>query len=141
MQARGAPVPPIKRLPSLLLAGETVSEEDDAFVRWVHHVRRLSNMFSLRASVNVADVRLEGKLRYDYTKFKVIGQLRNRTRYASATKVAASSDQSVANNPPTRTTSGGKRPRSRDDHDHDAQKHSKHKDSLTEEVSQTAMSS
>uniref|UniRef100_A0AAV1UT00 Uncharacterized protein n=1 Tax=Peronospora matthiolae TaxID=2874970 RepID=A0AAV1UT00_9STRA len=102
MQARGIPVPPIKGIPILLLAGET--------------------------------------LRYDYAKLKARGQLRKRTRYALATKVAASSDQSVANNPPTRTTSGGERPRPRDDHGHDAQKPPKHMGSLAEGVPQIPMS-
>uniref|UniRef100_A0AAV1T3K0 Uncharacterized protein n=1 Tax=Peronospora matthiolae TaxID=2874970 RepID=A0AAV1T3K0_9STRA len=93
--------------PHLTTQGETVSEEDDAFVHWVHYVRRLSNIFALRASAHAADVRLERKLRYDYAELKARDQLRKRTRYASATKVAASAGQSVTNNPPTRTTSGG----------------------------------
>uniref|UniRef100_A0AAV1V5V6 Uncharacterized protein n=1 Tax=Peronospora matthiolae TaxID=2874970 RepID=A0AAV1V5V6_9STRA len=109
MQARGAPVPPMKGIPILLLAGETASEEDDAFVHWVHYVRRLSNIFALRASAHAADV-------------------------------AASAGQSVTNNPPTRTTSGGERPRPRDDHGHDAQKPPKHMGSLAEGVPQIPMS-
>ena len=63
MQARGAPVPPIKGITILLFPGETEDEDFSAFVRWVHHVRRLSSMYSLRASADLADVRLERKLR------------------------------------------------------------------------------
>ena len=57
----------MKGVPILLFAGEDETEEDDAFVRWVHRARRLSNMYALRA---VADVRLERKLRFDYAKLK-----------------------------------------------------------------------
>ena len=95
MQARGAPVPPIKVIPILLFAGETTDEEDDALVRCVYRTRRLSSMCALRSSANVADVRLERKLRYDYAKLKARGQFRNRMRNASATKVAASAGQTV----------------------------------------------
>ena len=80
MQARGAPVPPIKGVPILLFAGETTDEEDNDFVLWVHRTRRLSSTCALRASANVADVRLERKFRYDYAKLTARGQLRNRTR-------------------------------------------------------------
>ena len=56
MQARGALVPPIKGVLILLLAGETKDEEDNDFNRWVHRTRRLSSMYALRASANVANV-------------------------------------------------------------------------------------
>ena len=88
MQECGAPVPPIKGVPIILSEGETADEEDDAFSRWVHRTRLLGSMYALRANANVADVRLERKLRYDYAKLKARGQLLNRTRYASATTVA-----------------------------------------------------
>ena len=58
MQARDAPVPPIKGIPILLFAGETKDEEDNDFIHWVHLTRRLSSVYALRASANVADVRL-----------------------------------------------------------------------------------
>ena len=94
-------------------------------------------MYALRASASVADVRLERKLRYDYAKLKAKGQLRNRTRYASATTVAASAGQTVTNNPPTDPTSGGKRPRSRDDPGHDVQIHPRRRGNLAEGESHT----
>uniref|UniRef100_M4BJ96 Uncharacterized protein n=1 Tax=Hyaloperonospora arabidopsidis (strain Emoy2) TaxID=559515 RepID=M4BJ96_HYAAE len=121
LQARGAPVTPIKSVPILLSAGEIKDEEDNDCIRWVHRTRRLSSMYALRASVSVADVCLERKLRYDYAKLKARGQLRNRTRYAPANTVAAGAGQTVSTNPQTHTTSGGKRPRSRDDPGHDVQ--------------------
>ena len=140
MQARGAPVPPIKGIPILVFAGKTTDEEDNDFIRWVHRTCRLSSMYALRSSVSVADVRLERKLRYDYAKLKARGQFCNRMRYASATTVSASAGQTVTNNPPTDTTSGGKRPRSRDDPGHDVQNHPRHRGNLDEGVSRTPMS-
>ena len=124
-----------------LSAGESKDEEYNEFIRWVHRTRRLSSMYALRASVSVADVRLERKLRYDYAKLTARGQLRNRTRYASATTVAAGAGQAVTNNPPIDTTSGEKRPRSQDDPGHDAQKHPRRMGSLAEGESQIPMSS
>uniref|UniRef100_M4BQ35 Uncharacterized protein n=1 Tax=Hyaloperonospora arabidopsidis (strain Emoy2) TaxID=559515 RepID=M4BQ35_HYAAE len=116
MQARGAPVPPIKGVPILLFAGKTTT----SFAGCTALV--VSSMYALRASVSVVDVRLERKLRHDYAKLTARGQLRNRTRYASATTVTTTAGQTVTTNPPTHTTSGGKRPWSRDDPDHDVQK-------------------
>uniref|UniRef100_A0AAV1VC11 Uncharacterized protein n=1 Tax=Peronospora matthiolae TaxID=2874970 RepID=A0AAV1VC11_9STRA len=140
MQARGTPVPPIKGIPILLSAGETESEEVNAFVRWVHSKRRLSGMSALRASASVADVHLERKIRYDDAKIKARDQLRNPTRHTSATTVAAGAGQTMTTNPPTHTTSGGKRPRSQDDIGHDVQKPSKHMGSLAEGVPRIPMS-
>ena len=98
-------------------------------------------MYALRASVNVADVRLERKLRYGYAKLNARGQLRNRTRYASATTVAASAGPTVTDNTPVDTTNGGKRPQSRDDTGHDVQKHPRRMSSLAEGEPHTPMSS
>ena len=53
-----------------MFAGEITNEEDEAFILWVHRTRCLSRMYALRSSANVADVRLERKLRYDYAKLK-----------------------------------------------------------------------
>ena len=52
-------------------------------------------MPALSESARVADFRLEQKLQYEYANLKAIGQLRNRTRYASAKPVAAGSDPVV----------------------------------------------
>ena len=89
----------------------------------------------------MADVRLERKLRYDCAKLKARGQLRNRTRYASATTVAASAGPTVTNNPPVDTTSGEKWPRSRDEAGHDVQKLPRRMGSLVEGEFHTPMSS
>uniref|UniRef100_M4BF53 Uncharacterized protein n=1 Tax=Hyaloperonospora arabidopsidis (strain Emoy2) TaxID=559515 RepID=M4BF53_HYAAE len=121
--------------------GKIKDKEDSEFIRWVHRTRRLSSMYSLRASVSVADVRLERKLRHDYAKLKARGQLCNCTRYASATTVAADAGQTVTNNTPIDTPSGGKRPRSRDDPGHGVQKYPRRMGNLAEGVSRTPMSS
>ena len=90
-QGHGVPVPLIRGIPVLLYVGELASEEDNAFIRWVHKARRLSRVNALRASADKADVRLEQKLRYDFAKLKAKSQLRAmfRTRYAAAVPMTA----------------------------------------------------
>uniref|UniRef100_M4BQ56 Uncharacterized protein n=1 Tax=Hyaloperonospora arabidopsidis (strain Emoy2) TaxID=559515 RepID=M4BQ56_HYAAE len=104
--------------------GETKDEEDNEFIRWVHRTHRLSSMYALRASVSVAD--------------RPITQSH---ALCFATTVAAGAGPTVTNNPSVDTTSGGKRPRSRDDTGHDVQKHPRRMGSLAEGESHTPMSS
>ena len=47
LQARGAPVPPIKDVHILLSTGETKDEEHNEFIRWVHRTRHLSIMYAM----------------------------------------------------------------------------------------------
>ena len=51
--------PPIRGISVLLDVGELVTEEDNAFVRWVHKARRLSSINDLRVSADMDDVRIE----------------------------------------------------------------------------------
>ena len=57
-QARGSPFTAIQDVSILLAPGEDEYEEDNEFIRWVYRARHLSSMMALRASANVADVRL-----------------------------------------------------------------------------------
>ena len=106
-----------------MFAGELPEEEDDQFIRWVYRKRHLSSVTALRASADVADVRLERKLRFEYAKLKVRVQLRTRTRYDSATMVATGHDPKVRSNTIPPTTIGEKRSRSQGDPGYDVQKH------------------
>ena len=82
----------IKGVPIRLFAGESPEEEDDHFILCVYQTQHLISMIDPRSVASVADVRLKRKLRYEYANLKARGQLRNRSRYASATPVPAGSD-------------------------------------------------
>ena len=64
-QAHGTLVPLSRGVLILLCEGELATEEENAFIFWVHKARRLSSMMVLRAIPSMADVRLERKLRYE----------------------------------------------------------------------------
>ena len=91
-QVHGVLVPPTRGTPVLLDVGGLASEEDDAFIRWVHKARCLSSINALRESADKDDVHLEWKLRYDFTKLRAKGKLRAmlRTRYDAAVSMIAS---------------------------------------------------
>ena len=86
-------------------------------------------------------VRLQLKLRYDYAKLKARGQLRNRTRYASATPVAASFDTVMQRKLLPPSTIDEKRSRSMNDPFHDVQKHPRRIGNPAEGLSHTPSSS
>ena len=95
------------------------NESDNYFVRWVHRVRKLRSIFALRVSGDLADVRLERKLYYEFAKLKAKGRLRSvyRSQYAGtpqasvyAATSAAGSSHSMATYLNTPSLSSLKRP-------------------------------
>ena len=84
-QARGASVPTQRTVLVVLYPGESEAVDDSTFTRWAHRARRFPSMNALRSSASKEDVRLERKMRYDFTKLKAKGQLRSlyRTQYAN----------------------------------------------------------
>ena len=56
-QARGASVTSMREIPIILLPEETRSENEISFAKRVHRARRLRNIWSIRESTDVADVR------------------------------------------------------------------------------------
>ena len=56
-QARRASVTSMRKIPIILLPEETRSNNEISFTRWVHRARRLRNIWSIRESTDVADVR------------------------------------------------------------------------------------
>ena len=90
-----------------------------------------SKVFAFRASGDLADVRLERKLYYEFAKLKAKGRLRSvyRSQYAGTSQArvyaaafAAGSSHSMATDPNTPTLSSVKRPASPADPASDARK-------------------
>ena len=98
-------------------------------------------MKALRTSADVADVRLERKLWYEYANLKARGQLSIHTRYALAKPVDACYDPVVRSNSLPPITIVEKCYRSQDEPYRDAQKHPRSIGIPAEGVSYTLMSS
>ena len=139
--ARGILIIPIKGVPILLFASTMPDEEDNQFICWLYCRRHISGIPTIRVSADVADARLERKLRYENANLKARSRLRNRTRYASSTPVAAGSDPAVRINPLPPTAIGETRPRTQGDPGHNVQNHSRKMVNPAEGVSHTPMNS
>ena len=152
-QARGASVSTLNAVPVVLLHNERESDEDMAFVRWVHRTRRLPSITALRASFSKADVRLERKLRYEFATLRAEGRLRsayprrhadpihNTSTGVTITPTTVGSCHPLAHDPITSTPIGGKRPGSDVDPKQAAHKRPRRRGNPAAGVPQTFMSS
>ena len=130
-QAHGASIPSMRTVPIVLYPGEDENENDTFFTTWLHRVRKLRSVFALRESGDLADIRLERKLYYEFSKLKAKVRLRSvyRSQYAGtpqarayAATSAAGPSHNMASDPITPTPSSVKRSASPTDLAADAQK-------------------
>ena len=70
-------------------------------------------MLALRVSADVADIRFQKNIQYEYAKVKTRGQLRTRTRYTPFAPADVSSGKAMTNSLPALTTIGEKQYRPR----------------------------
>lgn len=116
-QGRGTSLLPLNETPILLILGSPEDEEESIFTCWMHRARHLRSLIDLRASTDVADVRLDRKLCYEHANFKFKGKTRLRPlRYAPveqppstlATHVAKYSHQNFGVSLSASVITGGK---------------------------------
>ncbi|KAG3071850.1 hypothetical protein PI125_g22642 [Phytophthora idaei] len=74
-QLHGQPVPAMRTVPVVIRPGETIIAYEAQFQNWVERARRLPSYEALRASFSETDIRLERRLRLDFTKLKERRQL------------------------------------------------------------------
>ena len=150
-QARGASVTSMREIPIVLFPNETSRENEHAFEKWVHRVRRLHNIDRLRASKDPGDVRLERKIRFDFAKLKAKGQLRSAFMpdnegvpiervSTSVARTTMDRGYTRAADPYMPTSMSGKRRLTQVDPELGAQKRQRRTGNLAEEVPQTPKS-
>ena len=131
-------------IPIILFPNETLRENEHAFEKWVHRVRRLHNIDRLIASKDPGDVRLERKL-------KAKGQLRSAFMpdnegvpiervSTSVARTTMDRGYTRAADPYMPTSMSGKRRLTQVDPELGAQKRQRRTGNLAEEVPQTPKS-